>query len=160
MYEALMNSRESASDALDSLWGPVHAESASSYIYVEGVGSKTTAAGAGIVFGRSSSLDSSLVVPGPNFGTAERARIFAIREALLKVSPHTQLVIFCTSKAIIRQLCYNAAKNSTLGWPGANADIFKDTIKLLSSRHARTSFVYVDANSGNKSQREAWNLAK
>ncbi|KAJ7020841.1 hypothetical protein C8F04DRAFT_973587, partial [Mycena alexandri] len=142
-----MDSRQTAGQALDSLWGPISAKGSGSYVYVEGIGSKTNAAGAGIFFGPNSSLNLSLVVPGPNYGTAERARIFAIHQVLVNASPAADVVIFCTSKAIVRQLCYSAAKNMNLGWPGQNSDIFKDTIKLLASRHARTTFVHVESRS-------------
>ncbi|KAJ6455307.1 hypothetical protein C8R47DRAFT_996784, partial [Mycena vitilis] len=155
-----MDSRQSPDQALESLWGPLCASSPSTYVYVEGIGSKTAAAGAGVFFGPSSALNLSLVVPGPYLGTADRARIFAIHETLLPVSPDTTLVIYCSSKLVIRQLCYSAAKNLTLGWPGHNGDLFKDTIKLLASRHARTCFVHIDSNSENKSKREAYYLAK
>ncbi|KAJ7183424.1 hypothetical protein C8R46DRAFT_846653, partial [Mycena filopes] len=67
-----------------------------------------------------------------------------LHEVLLRSPPTTPLIIFCTSQLVIRQLCYAAAKNLNLGWPGANSDIFKDTVKLLSMRPARTCFVYLD----------------
>ncbi|KAJ7602090.1 hypothetical protein DFH06DRAFT_1024240 [Mycena polygramma] len=155
-----MDSRQSPDQALNSLWGPLCTNSPSTYVYVEGIGSKTAAAGAGVFFGPSSPMNLSLVVPGPYFGTADRARVFAIHETLLAVSPGTTLVIFCSSKLVIRQLCYSAPKNLTLGWPGRDSDLFKDTIKLLASRHARTCFVHIDSNSDNKSKREAYSLAK
>ncbi|KAJ7085347.1 hypothetical protein C8R43DRAFT_909221, partial [Mycena crocata] len=159
LYQATMDSRESQDEALVSLWGPVTTHSAPTYVYVEGVGSKTAAAGAGIFFGIGASQNQSVVVPGPHFGTAERARIFAIHETLRTVSPTTTLVIFCTSKAVIRQLCYSAASNMALGWPGSNGDLFKSTVKLLASRHAQTCFVHIDSNDTNKSKKEAFWLA-
>ncbi|KAJ6537181.1 hypothetical protein B0H19DRAFT_962725, partial [Mycena capillaripes] len=84
---------------------------------------------------------------------------FFIHETLLAVPPTTSLVVFCSSKMVIRQLCYSAARNMTLGWPGPNGDLFKDTVKLLAARHARTCFVHIDSNSGNKSKKEAYSLA-
>ncbi|KAF8187333.1 hypothetical protein K438DRAFT_1456075, partial [Mycena galopus ATCC 62051] len=106
--------------------------------------SKTASAGAGVFFGLSSPYNLALAVPGPEPSTADRARIFAIHEALLRAPGTTRLVIFCTSKLVIRQLCYAVPKNLALGWPGANGDIFKDTIKLLAARQARTCFVHVE----------------
>ncbi|KAJ7086191.1 hypothetical protein C8R44DRAFT_650900, partial [Mycena epipterygia] len=155
-----MESTESPDEALNSLWGPVTMQSPSIYVYVEGIGSKKASAGAGIFFGLFSPLNISCTVPGPQFATADRARIFAIYQTLLAVSPMTSLVIFCTSKMVIRQLCYSAANKMTLGWPGANGDIFKATIKLLAARHARTCFVHVDSNAPNASKRQAYSLAK
>ncbi|KAJ7158972.1 hypothetical protein C8R43DRAFT_882080 [Mycena crocata] len=160
LYQATMDSRESPDEALLSLWGPITEQSASTYVYVEGVGSKIAAAGAGVFFGIGATQNLSLVVPGPYFRTAERVRIFAIHETLRTVSPMSGLVIFCTSKAVIRQLCYSAASNITLGWPGPNGDIFKSTVKLLSSRHAQTCFVHVDSNDTNDPKRQAFSLAK
>ncbi|KAJ7141624.1 hypothetical protein C8R46DRAFT_921118, partial [Mycena filopes] len=155
-----MDARETPDEALASLWGPTFAESRPTYVYVEGVGSKTTAAGAGIFYGPDAASNRSFVVPGPNFGTADRARLCAIHNTLCITEPTTTLVIFCSSKALIRQLCYSAAKNSSLGWPGPNSDVFKDIVRLLGRRHARTSFVHVDSRSGNHFQKEAYFLAK
>jgi hypothetical protein len=70
------------------------------------------------------------------------------------------LVIFCTSKMIIRQLCYSAVKNTALGWPGCNGDLFKSIVKMMASRHASTRFVYVQSNENNPAKREAHTLAK
>jgi hypothetical protein len=61
---------------------------------------------------------------------------------------------------VIRQLCYAAANNLALGWPGTNADIFKATVKLLSTRHARTFFFFVDSNANDESRKYAYALAK
>ncbi|KAJ7766154.1 hypothetical protein B0H16DRAFT_1309418, partial [Mycena metata] len=155
-----MDARQSPDEALDTLWGPILAESPSVYIYVEGVRSNKALSGAGVFFGPSSPSNMSLVVPGPEPGTADRARIFAIHEVLQRISPTVRLVIFCTSKSVIRQLCYAAAINLALGWPGANGDIFKATVKLLSARHARTCFVYVESNADNESRKHACFLAK
>ncbi|KAJ7070408.1 hypothetical protein B0H15DRAFT_763188, partial [Mycena belliarum] len=147
-------------EALDALWGPILIDSPSVYVYVEGVRSKTAYAGAGVFFGPSSPWNKTLAVPGTESGTADRARIFAIHEALFQCAPTSRLVVFCTSKSVIRQLCYSAASNLNLGWPGANADIFKDTIKMLSARHARTCFVHLESSTTNGSQKQAYYLAK
>ncbi|KAJ7320691.1 hypothetical protein DFH08DRAFT_1034422, partial [Mycena albidolilacea] len=156
-----MDPTESPDKALESLRGPLSAESPSTYVYVDGIGSKTTAAGAGIFFGLSSLMNKLLVVPRPGFGTADRARVFSIHETLLTVVPATTLVIFCTSRMVIRQFkCYSAAKNMTLGWPGSNRDMFKATVKLLAARHARTYFVHVNSNSTNESKKQASSLAR
>ncbi|KAJ7688064.1 hypothetical protein B0H17DRAFT_1203256 [Mycena rosella] len=144
-HGATMDSRESPDEALDSLWGVVSVQSPSTHVYVEGVVSKTAAAGAGIFFGTLSPLNSSLLVPGPHFGTADRARIFSIHETLRTVAPTTTL---------------SAANNMMLGWPGPNGDIYKATIKLLASRHAETCFVHVDSNTDNTSKKQAYTLAK
>jgi hypothetical protein len=50
LYQATMDASETPEKALESLWGPLSAESASNYVYVNGLGSKATAAGAGIFF--------------------------------------------------------------------------------------------------------------
>jgi hypothetical protein len=100
---------------------------------VEGIGSKSFAAGSRIFFGPSSPRNFSLVVPGPEFRTADRMRIFEVHDTLVNVALTATLVIFYTSKAIIRQICYAAARNAVLRWPGQNSDIFKDTVKLLSA---------------------------
>jgi hypothetical protein len=61
---------------------------------------------------------------------------------------------------IIRQLCYAATKNTALGWPGSNGDIFKAVVKILSARHAETRFVYIESRENNQAKREAYELAK
>jgi hypothetical protein len=70
------------------------------------------------------------------------------------------LVIFCTSKMIIHQLCYSAAKKMSLGWPGPNGDIFRDTVLLLAKRHAQTTFVHIESKAKNGLKKEAYSLAK
>ncbi|KAJ7124705.1 hypothetical protein C8R46DRAFT_927826, partial [Mycena filopes] len=155
-----MDAKQNPDEALDALWGPILADSPSIYIYVEGVRSHKLSAGAGVFFGPLSPSNMSLAVPGPEPGTADRARIFAIHQVLQRISPTVRLVIFCTSKSVIRQLCYAPAKNMALGWPGPNGDIFKATVKLLAARHARTCFVYVETNADNESRKQAYSLAK
>ncbi|KAJ7094862.1 hypothetical protein C8R44DRAFT_535318, partial [Mycena epipterygia] len=76
-------------------------------------------------------------VPGPGKPTADRGRIYAIYEALCRVDSDKTLVIFCTSKMVIRQLCFAAAKRIALGWPGPNGDIYKAAVSLLAKRHAK-----------------------
>jgi hypothetical protein len=61
---------------------------------------------------------------------------------------------------IIRILCYSTAKNTTLGWPGSNGDLFKSVVKLLAGRHAGTCFVFVNTKEDNPAKREAYALAK
>jgi hypothetical protein len=51
-------------------------------------------------------------VPGPGKPTADRGRLYGIHAALERTDIDKTLVIFCTSKMIIRQLCYSAAKMS------------------------------------------------
>ncbi|KAJ7883056.1 hypothetical protein B0H13DRAFT_1572074, partial [Mycena leptocephala] len=125
------------------------------HIYVEGVAAKgnnkTGSSGAGIFFGPGSVSNKGLRVP---------ARLFAIHEALQSIPCDKTLVIFCTSKMIIRILCYSAAKNTTLGWPGSNGDLFKSVVKLLAGRHAGTFVVLVDTKEDNLAKREAYALAK
>ncbi|KAJ6455291.1 hypothetical protein C8R47DRAFT_1039455, partial [Mycena vitilis] len=159
-----MDSRETKDEALESLWGPTLCVSAPIHIYVEGVAAKgnnmTCPSGAGIFFGPCSKSNTALRVPGPGRLSADRARLFAIHEAIRCAPPEKTLVIFCTSKMIIRQLCFSAAKNTALGWPGSNGDLFKSTVKILAARHARTSFVHVDTRENNAAKREAYALAK
>ncbi|KAJ7161644.1 hypothetical protein C8R46DRAFT_861993, partial [Mycena filopes] len=154
--------KESPDEALDALWGPIMVQSPSVYVYVEGLRSKTSHGGAGIFFGPSSSLNLALTVPAGSTDTvtADRARVFAIHEVLLRSPSTAALVIFCSSQLVIRQICYAAAKNLNLGWPGADSDIFKDTVKLLSLRPARTCFVYLDWKTQNNSRKNAHSLAK
>jgi hypothetical protein len=45
-----------------------------------------------------------------------------------------------------------------IGWPGANGDLFKDTVLLLSKRHGQTTFVHVESRA--KNEQEAYSLAK
>ncbi|KAJ7108086.1 hypothetical protein C8R44DRAFT_582406, partial [Mycena epipterygia] len=115
--------------------------------------------GAGIFFGTESTSNLALRVPGPDHLTADRARLFAIHEALRLAASDRSLVIFCTSKMIIRVLCYSAA-NTALGWPGLNRDLFKSVVKMLSARHAGTRFVYVDSKENNPAKCAAYALAK
>ncbi|KAJ7303825.1 hypothetical protein DFH08DRAFT_721774, partial [Mycena albidolilacea] len=96
---------------------------------------------AGIFFGSSSPRNFSFVVPGPEFGTADRARIFAVHNTFVNVGADSHSGDFDTSKAIIHQICYAAARNVALRWSGQNSDIFKDTVKLLSARHTQTTFI-------------------
>jgi ribonuclease HI len=148
LYEETMNAKETKDEALDSLWGPTLCESKPIHIYVEGVAardSKTGPSGAGIVFGLGAASNRALRVPGPERLTADRARLFAIHEAIHFSPSDKTLIIFCTSKMIIRQLCYVAARNSTLGWPGSKGDLFKAVIKMLAARHAATCFVFMDS---------------
>jgi ribonuclease HI len=86
--------------------------------------------------------------------------LFAIHEALQKVESDKILVIFCTSKMVIHQLCYAAAKKLAIGWPGPNGDIFKDTVLLLRKRHGRTTLVHIESKAGNDRKQEAYSLAK
>jgi hypothetical protein len=60
---------------------------------------------------------------------------------------------------IIRQLCYSAAKNTALGWPGNNGNIFKSLVQLLAARHSGMRFVYVDSKGDDKAEREAYSFA-
>ncbi|KAJ7153958.1 hypothetical protein C8R43DRAFT_824971, partial [Mycena crocata] len=132
-------------------------------IYIEGAspGSvRTKSAGAGIYFGPGSPLNMSLKVPGPDRPTADRARIYAIHQAIQNVDSDKTVLIFCTSKLVIRQLCYSAAQNMSIGWPGHNGDIFKDTVRLLAGRHGQTILVHVEAKANNDSKRGAYALAK
>jgi hypothetical protein len=46
-----------------------------------------------------------------------------------------------------------------IGWPGANGDVFKSTVKLLASRHAQKAFVHVEKKKPNESKRGAYRLA-
>ncbi|KAJ7118480.1 hypothetical protein C8R43DRAFT_880524, partial [Mycena crocata] len=158
-----MDAKETKDEALESLWGPIFCESAATNIYVEGVaaqGAKKGPSGAGIFYGSGSVSNVAVRVPGPERLTADRARLFAIHEAVRLAPGDKSLVIFCTSKMIIRQLCYSAAKNMALGWPGPNGDLFKSLVAMLAARHASTRFVYVDTKQDNQAKREAYSLAK
>ncbi|KAJ6467641.1 hypothetical protein C8R47DRAFT_990337, partial [Mycena vitilis] len=53
-----------------------------------------------------------------------------------------------------------AAKNTALGWPGSNGDLFKAVVKLLAKRHAQTRFVHIESKENNQAKREAYGLAK
>ena len=123
-------------------------------------GNKNGPSGAAVFFGADLASNISVRVPGPGRMSADRARLFAIHESLRSLPSDKSLVIFCTSKRIIRQLCYSAASNTALGWPGASGDIFKAVVKLLAARHAETRFVYVDSKENNPAKREAYTLAK
>jgi ribonuclease HI len=166
LYQEVMDSRESPDAALSSLWGQVLAESIPTQIYVEGAApgaTQTKSAGAGIFFGPDSLFNRSLKVPGGStqfHATADRGRIYAIHEAIQKVDSDKTVLIFCTSKMVIRQLCYTAAKNMAIGWSGSNGDLFKATVKLLAARHGRTIFVYLDKKADNESKRGAYALAR
>ncbi|KAJ7116282.1 hypothetical protein C8R43DRAFT_902452 [Mycena crocata] len=158
-----MDAKETKDEALESLWGPVLCESAPTHIYVEGVaaqGAKKGPSGAGIFYGFDSASNLALRVPGPERLTSDRAKLFAIHEAIRLAPSDKSLVVFCTSKMIIRQLCYSAAKNVALGWPGSNADIFKSVVKMLAARHAATRFVHVDTKKDNQAKHHAYSLAK
>ncbi|KAJ7061769.1 hypothetical protein C8F01DRAFT_966436, partial [Mycena amicta] len=129
-------------------------------IYIEGAAGKSgSVAGAGLYFGPLSYSNASLPVPGPGKMTADRARVYAIFKALQRVNPDTTTVIYCTSKLIIRQLCYSAADNSAIGWPGQNGDIYKATTQALAKRHAQTFFVFVPPKSKNLARQQALSLA-
>ncbi|KAJ6549956.1 hypothetical protein B0H19DRAFT_855825, partial [Mycena capillaripes] len=144
--------------ALNSLYGPVVSQSSPIHIHVEGAapGSvRTKSEGAGVCFGIGSALNTC-----PGKPTADRGRNFAIHEALRKVDSDKTVVIFCTSKMVIRHLCYAAAKNMSIGWPGANGDVFKDTVLLLTKRHGQTTFVHMDSKAKNDRKQEAYSLAK
>ncbi|KAF8200566.1 hypothetical protein K438DRAFT_1436781, partial [Mycena galopus ATCC 62051] len=148
---------------LASLWGPVLVESIPVQVYVEGActrGKKTGPAGAAIYFQEKSPLNVALKVPGPGSLTADRARIFAIHEAVHAAPADKNLLVFCTSKMIIRQICFLAAKNTQLGWPGQNGDLFKSIVNLLASRKAETCFVHINSKANNESKRAAYDLAK
>ncbi|KAJ7122093.1 hypothetical protein C8R44DRAFT_544584, partial [Mycena epipterygia] len=123
-------------------------------------GKNSEPAGAGIFFRPESPLNMSLKVPGPDRMTADRARVFAIHEAIQPVPDDKNILVFCTSKMVIRQICYSAAKNNELGWPGTNGDIFKSLVKLLAARKAETCFVHIEAKANNESKRAAYALAK
>ncbi|KAJ7107152.1 hypothetical protein C8R43DRAFT_905919, partial [Mycena crocata] len=159
-----MDSKQTPDEALDSLWGPLLVESPPVQIYVEGAsakGNKSGPAGAGIFFGPHSESNMALRVPGPGrLVTADRARLFAIHEAVRLVPGDKSLLIFCTSKMIIRLLCYSAAKNSQLGWPGQNGDIFKSLVTLLAGRTAGVCFIHVESKVNHHSKRAAYELAK
>ncbi|KAJ7181844.1 hypothetical protein C8R46DRAFT_885324, partial [Mycena filopes] len=155
-----MDAKESPEQALQSLYGPVFSQTPAIHIYVEGVAPKavrTKSAGAGVCFAIGSTSNFSAKVPGPGRPTADRGRIY---EALKAVPPDKTLVIYCTSKMIIRQLCYGAAEKISLGWPGPNGDIFKDTVALLRQRHGQTTLVHVESKAKNERKTEAYSLAK
>ncbi|KAJ7050602.1 hypothetical protein C8F01DRAFT_925296, partial [Mycena amicta] len=147
--------------ALRSLWGPVLAISTPTHIYIEGMvrnGGRT--AGAGIYLGDLSYSNKSLQVPGPGKLTADRARLYAIYKALQIEHLDTTVIIYCTSKLVIRQLCYHAARNSAIGWPAENVDVYKAIVQMLSRRHAETFFVFLNSRPGNPSHQHALALAK
>ncbi|KAJ7077516.1 hypothetical protein B0H15DRAFT_789639, partial [Mycena belliarum] len=155
-----MDAKETDESALKSLWGPVLAKSVPVQVYVEGASAKGKKAGAGIFFRSESPLNMSLTVPGPERLSADRARLFAIHEAVQLIPSDKNILVFCTSKMIIRQICYSAAKNTQLGWPGNNGDIFKSLVKLLAARNASTCFVHVESRADNESKRAAYALAR
>ncbi|KAJ6537552.1 hypothetical protein DFH09DRAFT_930715, partial [Mycena vulgaris] len=158
-----MDSREGPDEALVSLYGPVLSETPPVQIYVEGAapgGIRTKSAGAGIYFGLDSTLNRSLKVPGPGRPSSDRARVYAIYEALREVDPDRSILMYCTSKAVIRLLCYAAASKIALGWPGANGDLFKSTVSLLANRHAQTTFIHLDSKGKNEYKQQAYSLAK
>ncbi|KAJ6478927.1 hypothetical protein C8R45DRAFT_833124 [Mycena sanguinolenta] len=158
-----MDAKETKDEALESLWGPVLCEYTPTHIYVEAVaakGSKKGPSSAELFYREGSPQNSALRGPGPERLTANRARLFAIHEAVRMAPSDQGLLIFCTSKMIIRQLCYSAAKNTVLGWPGNNGDIFKSLVQLLAAHHVCTRFVYVDSKEDNQAKREAHAFAK
>jgi ribonuclease HI len=139
----------------------VVAQSVPLRIYVEGTSSKDNKrGGAGIFFGPNSPQNKSVKVPGPGRLTADRARLFATHEAIRAAPDDKSLLIFCTSKMIIRQICYLAAKNNQLGWPGNNGDIFKSIVKLLAMRKATSCFIHIDSKANNDAKRGAYSQAK
>ncbi|KAJ7208419.1 hypothetical protein B0H12DRAFT_1034272, partial [Mycena haematopus] len=71
-------------------------------------------AGAGVFFGPDSPHNIAVKVPGPGRLTADRGKLYAIYETLCNAPDDKTLLIFCTSKMIIRQICYMAAKNDQL----------------------------------------------
>jgi hypothetical protein len=113
LYQATKDSKQTGEEALKSLWGPVLVQSIPLHIYVEGASSKNNkCGGAGIFFGPDSSQNKSLNVPGPERLTADRARLFAIHEAVFAVPEDKSLLIFCTSKMIIRQIHHHTKGTS------------------------------------------------
>jgi hypothetical protein len=162
LYQATMDSKQTKDEALRSLWGPVLADSIPIQFYVEGASAKgnKTRAGAGIFLGSDSPFNIALQVPGPGQLSADRGRLFAIHEAIRMAPPNKSVLVFCTSKMIIRQLCYSAAKNSQLGWPGQNGDIFKSIVQLLAARKTETGFMFIESKANNESKRGAYALAK
>ncbi|KAJ7099214.1 hypothetical protein C8R44DRAFT_642387, partial [Mycena epipterygia] len=113
-------------------------------------------AGAGIFFRWGSLQNLSLKVPGPGRAPADRGCIYAIHKALQKSDSDKIVVLFCSSK----MLCYSVVKNMSIGWPGANSDLFKSTVKLLTLRHAQRTFVHIEKKEKNESKQEAYHLAK
>jgi hypothetical protein len=162
LYQETMDSKQTKDEALRSLWGPVLADSIPIQFYVEGASAKgnKTRAGAGIFLGSDSPFNIALQVPGPGQLSADRGRLFAIHEAIRMAPPNKSVLVFCTSKMIIRQLCYSAAKNSQLGWPGQNGDLFKSIVQLLAARKTETGFMFIESKANNESKRGAYALAK
>ncbi|KAJ6603332.1 hypothetical protein DFH09DRAFT_899057, partial [Mycena vulgaris] len=158
-----MDTRETPDEALTALYGPVLAESPPIQIYVEGAAPgtiRTKSAGAGVCFGLGSPENISLKVPRPGLPTADRSRLYAIHEVVRIMNPDKKLVIFCTSKMVIKQLCYATANKVALGCPGPNGDIFKDTVSLIAKRHGQTILVYVESKADNELKRDTYSLAK
>jgi hypothetical protein len=112
LYQATMDSKETKDQALDSFWGPVLAETIPTHIYIEGTYFKNKSAGGGIYFGPGSPMNTKLLLSMLERPTADLARLVAIQEAVTMVPPDRSLLIFCTSKYMIRQLCYSTAKNN------------------------------------------------
>nr|GAT42335.1 predicted protein [Mycena chlorophos] len=165
LYHETMDTRQSPSDALDSLWGPTLATSRATLVYVEGYippkSQTSRVPGAGIFFGSGSALNCALPVPSATQKmTADSARICAIIDCLRKTHSDTTLVIFCSSKQVIRKLCYEAANYSQLGWPGPDGSLYRIAVSLLSDRHAETRFVFVDVKDKNPQKQKAYLLAK
>ncbi|KAJ7061886.1 hypothetical protein C8F01DRAFT_1231043 [Mycena amicta] len=160
-YQAVMDAREDPEQALKSLWGTVSAQSSRVHVYVAGASSKK-GSGAAVFFGPGSPRNLSLSVPGPHSQTttSQRAHLYAIYEALHAIEPDKTLVIYCMSKQIIRDICYKAAQNVQLGWPGSNKDIYLAIVDLLARRHATTCFLHVDAADKNPAAKQALDLAK
>ncbi|KAJ7061285.1 hypothetical protein C8F01DRAFT_928450, partial [Mycena amicta] len=140
-------------DALHTLWGPILHSSRTTLVYVEGAGQKgetNAVGGAGVFFGTASPLNCAIPVPsGGRRITGDRARLCAIIECLRRVHADTTLAIFCSSKFVIRCLCYDAAEKAQIGWPGVDGDLYKVATHLLASRHAETRFIYVDVKDNN-----------
>ncbi|KAJ7051601.1 hypothetical protein C8F01DRAFT_926356, partial [Mycena amicta] len=92
--------------------------------------------GAAIFFRESSPRNMTFSVPGPCSKTtgSQRAHLYAVYEALHAIQPDLTLVVYCMSKQIIRDICYKAADQVQLGWPGSNRDLYLAIVELLSRR--------------------------
>ncbi|KAJ7731019.1 hypothetical protein B0H16DRAFT_1239258, partial [Mycena metata] len=160
LYQETMEAKETKDEALESLWGPLLCDSAPIAVYVEGVAAKGSKTSAGIFYGPGSKYNQALRVPGPGHMSADRARLFAIYQTLLRAPSDKSLLIFCTSKMIdypTTLLCCCLEQYAGLG--RSNGDLFKAVFQLLAARHGGIRFVHVGTKEDNQSKREAYALA-
>ncbi|KAF7359946.1 Ribonuclease H1 [Mycena venus] len=161
MTDALESAR-TAAEQNRFYYGPATVRTDPIYVYAASScvaeGKPNVRAGSGVYWGPNNRSNRWSSVPGKQ--TDGRAALFAVTLAVLAAPRDRSLILYTSSKFVIRTFCYWTGKNYTEGWPCQNADIIKVTAELIRERSAGVEFRYAASPQTNNHSREALALAR